>query len=56
MDVYYVVSIKRNRPDKGETDTVFSVHVTEAGAAVVQEAIMGAMLNPPKPAEKIVVR
>ena len=61
MAYTYVVKIDRiPAPEEGtrypSPETIFSVHVTEPGALVVQEAIMGAMLNPPKAVEKIVVR
>lgn len=52
MDTYYVVKITRVKPEKGEQDTVFSVHVTEHGAAIVQNSIMAAMLNPAEMAKK----
>ena len=57
----YVVKIDRI-PDPVEgtrypsPETIFSVHVTEGGAGIVQEAIMGAMLNPPTPKQRIEVR
>jgi len=52
MDTYYVVSIARVKPERGERDTVFSVHVTENGAAIVQNAIMASMLNPADMAQR----
>jgi len=61
MAYTYVVKIDRiPAPEEGtrypSPETIFSVHVTEPGAAIVQNAIMGAMLNPPNLQELIVVR